>query len=337
METLALGIDIGGTNTVFGFLTPEGDLLNRTVIPTLAREGGERLMAWICAQAVAMLGAAPGPVAGIGVGSAGQIDPVTGTCLFANDNLPGWTGMPIKDRIQQATGLPVIVGNDANVAALAEQRFGTGRGVNNLVCITLGTGVGGGIIDEGRVLTGHRGVAGEMGHIVVQAGGAPCPCGMQGCLEAYTSATAIVRRTREALPDYPASSLHSIEPLTAKAIFAAAARATGAPTAPGAPTASAAAPDPLAERIVAETAWYLALGLASILNMTAPEVILIGGGVSLAGEPFLDRVRTHLESWAMTRGRVRLALCRLGDDAGVIGAAAQVLPAATLVHGGTDR
>jgi glucokinase len=326
METLALGIDIGGTNTVFGFLTPEGHLLNRTVMPTLAREGGERLMARICAQAADMLGTAPGPVRGIGVGSAGQIDPVGGVCLFANDNLPGWTGMPIRDRLQQATGLPVTVGNDANVAALAEQRFGAGRDVENLVCITLGTGVGGGIINEGRVLTGHRGVAGEMGHIVVRAGGAPCPCGMQGCLEAYTSATAIVRRTREALPDYPTSVLNHVEPLTSKAIFAAAA-----------PAPAGAAPDPLAERIVAETAWHLALGLASILNMTAPEVILIGGGVSLAGEPFLDRVRTHLESWAMTRGRVRLALCRLGDDAGVIGAAAQVLPAATLVHGGTAR
>lgn len=317
METLALGIDIGGTNTVFGFLSPDGTLIRRNVMPTLAREGGERLMSRICEQSVAMLGAAPGRVMGIGVGSAGQIDPATGTCLFANENLPGWTGMPIKERLQQATGLPVTVGNDANVAALAEQRFGAGQGVENLVCITLGTGVGGGVIDEGRIMTGHRGVAGEMGHIVIQAGGAPCPCGMAGCLEAYTSATAIVRRAREALPEYPASALHSVEPLTSKAIF------------------MAAPADPLAEHIVAETAWYLALGLASILNMVAPEVILIGGGVSLAGEPFLDRVRTHLESWAMTRGRVRLALCRLGDDAGVIGAAAQVLPAATLVHGGT--
>lgn len=327
METLALGIDIGGTNTVFGYATADGQLLNRTVMPTLAREGGERLMARICAQAVAMLGAAPAPVLGIGVGSAGQIDPANGICLFANENLPGWTGMQIKARLQQATGLAVTVGNDANVAALAEQRFGAGRGVENLVCITLGTGVGGGIINEGRVLTGHRGVAGEMGHIVVQAGGAPCPCGMQGCLEAYTSATAIVRRTREALPDYPASVLNHAEPLTAKAIFAAAAPAP----------AGAAAPDPLAGCIVAETAWYLALGLASILNMAAPELILIGGGVSLAGEPFLDQVRAHLESWAMTRGRVRLALCRLGDDAGVIGAAAQVLPAQTPVYGGTAR
>ncbi|MDF2630187.1 MAG: glucokinase [Symbiobacteriaceae bacterium] len=322
METLALGIDIGGTNTVFGYLTPDGHLTNRTVLPTLAREGGERLMGRIAEQALAMLGAAPVPVAAIGVGSAGQIDPVTGTCLFANANLPGWTGMQIRARLEQATGLPVTVGNDANVAALAEQRFGAGRGVENLVCITLGTGVGGGIISEGRIMTGHRGVAGEMGHIVVEAGGAPCPCGMQGCLEAYASATAIVRRARAALPHDPASVLNHVEPLTAKVIFAA---------------AGGAVPDPLAERIVAETAWYLALGLASILNMVAPELILIGGGVSLAGEPFVDRVRAHLETWAMTRGRVRLALCSLGDDAGVIGAAAQVLPAPTLVCGGTDR
>lgn len=311
METFALGIDIGGTNTVFGWVTPDGRLLQRTVMPTQARDGGERLMARICEQAAAMLRQAPGPVAGVGVGSAGQIDPDTGVCIFANDNLPGWTGMPIKRRLEEATGLPVAVGNDANVAALGEQRYGAGAGVQHLVCITLGTGVGGGIIDGGRILSGHRGVAGEVGHIIVQAGGARCPCGLDGCLEAYASATAIVRRTREALASHPgASLLRDAEPLTARAVFAAADQA-----------------DALAEHIVAETAWYLAVGIASLVNAVAPEVVLVGGGVSRAGEPFLDRVRTHLESWTMTRGRVRLALCRLGDDAGVIGAAAQIFSA----------
>ncbi|MCG0239442.1 MAG: ROK family protein [Firmicutes bacterium] len=308
---VALGIDIGGTNTVFGFLTPDGRLLGRTVIPTRAREGGERLMARICQQAVAMLREAPAPVVGIGVGSAGQIDPRTGVCVFANDNLPGWTGMDIRGRLAAATGLPVYVDNDANVAALGEQRFGAGRGVANLVCITLGTGVGGGIISQGRLLTGHRGLAGEVGHIIVHAGGDPCPCGLRGCLEAYASATAIVRRTREALPAYPDSRLHQVEPLTARAVFAA-----------------AAAGDPCGERIVAETARYLAVGLASVINLLDPELILIGGGVAQAGEPFLDRVRAHLESWAVTRGRARIARCALGEDAGVVGAAALVFAAA---------
>lgn len=307
MERLALGIDIGGTNTVFAFLAPQGQLLERTVIPTRAREGGEQLMARICTGAVAMLAQAPGPVAAIGVGSAGQIDPVTGTCLFANDNLPGWTGMPIRSRLQAVTGLPVFVGNDANVAALGEQRYGAGVGVANMVCITLGTGVGGGIISEGRMLTGHRGVAGELGHIIVQAEGAPCPCGLRGCLEAYASATAVRLRAQEAMAAYPQSALRAADPLTAKAVFAAA--ATG---------------DTLAGQIVAETARYLAVGLASIINVLDPELILIGGGVSLSGEPFLEQVRAHLDAWPMTRGRTRLALCRLGDDAGVVGAAAQV-------------
>lgn len=307
MERLALGIDIGGTNTVFAFLTPQGHLIERTVMPTKAREGGEQLIARICTQAAAMVTNAPGPVVGIGVGSAGQIDPVTGICLFANENLPGWTGMPIKSRLEAATGLPVFVGNDANVAALGEQQYGAGVGVANMVCVTLGTGVGGGIISDGRMVTGHRGVAGELGHIIVQADGAPCPCGLRGCLEAYASATAIVRRTQEALVAHPQSALHAAVPLTAKVVFAAA--STG---------------DALAGQIVAETARYLAVGLASILNVLDPELILIGGGVSLAGEPFLEQVRAHLEAWPMTRGRTRLALCRLDDDAGVVGAAAQV-------------
>lgn len=310
MERLALGIDIGGTNTVFAFLFPDGRLLNRTTMPTLAREGGEQLMQRICTQASAMLREAPGPVAGVGVGSAGQIDPATGNCRFANDNLPGWTGMPVRQRLEEAVGLPVHVGNDANVAALGEQQYGAGKGVQHLVCITLGTGVGGGIVDGGRLLTGSRGVGGEVGHIIVQAGGDLCPCGMRGCLEAYASATAIVRRTRSALPAHPASALARVESLTAKAIFAAAAEG-----------------DELGRKLVAETAWYLAVGIASMINLLDPELFLIGGGVSLAGEPFLDQVRAHLEGWEVTRGRGRLALCALGDDAGVVGAAAQVFVA----------
>jgi len=310
MTQLALGIDIGGTNTVFGFLTPDGRLLERTVMPSRAREGGERLMARICDQALAVLEQAPGEVIGIGVGSAGQIDPVSGTCLFANDNLPGWTGMAIRSRIQTATGLPAWVDNDANVAALGEQRFGGGAGTQNLLCLTLGTGVGGGVVSHGRLLQGHRGVGGEVGHIIVQAGGAPCPCGLAGCLEAYASATAIVRRAREALSTGPASALAAVEPLSAKGVFAA-----------------AEAGDPLAMKVVDETAWYLAIGLASLINVLDPELILLGGGVSLAGEFLFGRVRGHLDSWPMTRGRARLDRTALGDDAGVIGAAAQVYAA----------
>jgi glucokinase len=307
MQQIALGIDIGGTNTVFGFLTRQGRLLERTVIPTRAWEGGERLMDRICDQATTMLKAAPAQVRGIGVGSAGQIDPATGSVRFANENLPGWTGMPIRERLEAATGLLTVVGNDANVAALGEQQFGAGAGVQNLVCITLGTGVGGGIITDGRMLLGHLGAGGELGHIIIQAGGAPCPCGLEGCLEAYASATAIVRRTREALAAFPESQLAGLEPLTAKAVFTA-----------------AAAGDALGEQILEETARYLAVGLASIINLLDPELILVGGGVSLAGEPFLDKIRAHLEGWPMTRGRSRLGLCALGDDAGVIGAGAQV-------------
>lgn len=312
MENLALGIDIGGTNTVFAFLTPQGRLAQRKVMPTQAREGGQRLMARICQQAVSVLASAPGPVVGIGVGSAGQIDPERGVCLFANQNLPGWTGMPIKERLERATGLHAIVGNDANVAALAEQRYGAGRGVDHLVCITIGTGIGSGVISHGQMLTGHRGVAGEIGHMIVQAGGDQCVCGLRGCLEAYTSATSIVRRTRERLARYPSSQLAQIEPLTAKAIFAAAADG-----------------DELAETILSETTRYLAIGLSSVINILDPELILVGGGVSLAGEPFLARIRQHLESWSVTRGRTKLRLCALGDDAGVIGAAAQVFVGGT--------
>lgn len=309
MEPFALGIDIGGTNTVFAYLSPDGRLHQRTVLPTRAHEGGERLMARICDHARSMLEQAPGPVTGIGVGSAGQIDPASGSCRFANSNLPGWTGMPIRQRLQAATGLPVWVDNDANVAALGEQRF-AGAGVQDLVCITLGTGVGGGIISGGQVLKGAAGVAGELGHMIVRAGGDLCSCGMEGCLEAYVSATAIVRRTKVVLERFPKSGLHGQE-VTARAVFMAAAEG-----------------DTLAEHIVADTAWYLAVGCASVINLLDPELILIGGGVSQAGESFLNQVRSRLQAWPLGHRRTRLALCQLGDDAGVIGAAAQVFGAA---------
>lgn len=307
MEHLALGIDIGGTNTVFGILDPTGRIHHKRSIPTRALEGGERVMARIIETARELVQAYP--VQAIGVGSAGQINPETGICAFANENLPGWTGMPIADRLRTALSLPVRVDNDANVAALAEQRFGAGRGVRDLVCITLGTGVGGGILVGGKLVTGPTGRGGEVGHIIVQTGGAPCPCGMQGCLEAYASATAIVRQAREALASQPSGALAGVEPLTAKAVCDA-----------------AAAGDPVADRVLEQTCHHLAAGIAGLISLFEPAILLLGGGVSLAGQPLLDRVDRYLQAWPMTRGRARLGFCALGDDAGVIGAAALVLP-----------
>ncbi len=304
MSNLALGIDIGGTNLVAAVLDPQGAMPAKFSTPTLAAEGGEVVIQRIIALARQTMQAYP--VRAIGVGSAGQINPQTGTCTFANENLPGWTGMPIRARLEEALGLPVTVDNDANAAALGEFRFGAGQGARHMICLTVGTGIGGGIIVDGKLLHGARGSAGEVGHIIVEAGGAHCPCGMQGCLEAYASATAIVRRTREALAaSHPVTALHRMEPLTAKAIFKAAEDG-----------------DALAEAIVERTAKYLAVGLAGMINLTDPDLVLLGGGVSLAGEPFLKRIDRYLQSWAMTRGRARLALCALGDDAGVIGAGA---------------
>lgn len=304
MSNLALGIDIGGTNLVAAVIDQQGTMLSKFTTPSRAAEGGEALMRRVIALARQTMQAYP--VRAVGVGSAGQINPETGACTFANENLPGWTGMPIRARLEEALGLPVIVDNDANAAALGECRFGAGRGARDLICLTIGTGIGGGIIVDGKLLHGARGSAGEVGHIIVETGGAHCPCGMQGCLEAYASATAIVRRTREALASsHPATALHQVEPLTSHAIFTAAANG-----------------DPLAEAIVERTAKYLAVGLAGMINLTDPDLVLLGGGVSLAGQPFLERIDRYLQSWAMTRGRARLGLCALGDNAGVIGAGA---------------
>lgn len=297
---LALGIDVGGTHVVFALLSAAGQFYGRHQIATQAWDGGEALMGRLLGEVSGFLEAAVpsgASVVGIGVGSAGQIDSASGRCLFANENLPGWTGMPIAERLHGATGLPVWVDNDANTAALGEQQFGAAKGLTDVVCITLGTGVGGGVITGARILRGAHGAGGEIGHIPVVPGGAPCACGARGCLEAYASATGIMRQAREA----------GLAPDSVRALYEMAEQ-----------------DDSRAKAITEATASYLATGIVAMVAAYDPQAVLIGGGIAQAGALLFDPLNQQLHHHPFVRGRCEIRPCALGDAAGVMGAAAQV-------------
>ncbi|MHC5035594.1 MAG: ROK family protein [Planctomycetota bacterium] len=222
-------------------------------------------------------------------------------------NLPGWHDIPLRRMVQSGVGLQTVLDNDANVAALGEQWVGAGRGASSLVLLTLGTGIGGGIVLDGRIWHGGAGVAGEIGHMSIDPAGPVCGCGNHGCLEAHASATAMVRRMREAIEGGARSSLASrLADLAAADIHQA-----------------ALAGDEAARQNVEETGRYLGVGVSNIMHILNPQVIVMSGGVTAAGDmlmaPLLDEVRKR--TLAASQKDVRICFAELPNDAGIIGAA----------------
>lgn len=310
-----LGVDLGGTLIRAGLFADSGNLLIKQEMLTKVDEGPDAVIARIAGLVRHVCGQAgismdEGKIRGLGIGSPGPLNPHTGVIL-SPPNLPGWDCIPLKERLQQDLGLPVYLNNDANAAVLAEYLYGSGKGVRNLVYMTISTGIGGGIILDGRLLLGEDGNAGEIGHMILQPEGPLCGCGSRGCLEALASGTGIVNRTRERLKAEPdrATRLREKETLTAKEVIAA-----------------AQAGDPLAADIVKETQVFLGLGIANVINLFNPKKIVFGGGVSKAGEyllkPAIEIARNHaLKGIASS---VEFGVTALGEDVGLYGAAALV-------------
>lgn len=222
-------------------------------------------------------------------------------------NLPCLDNFHLGPALQNALGCPTLIENDANAAAVGEMWLGAGRGYRNIICLTLGTGVGGGIILNGELLRGVDGSAGEIGHIGVDPfAGVPCNCGSEGCLEVYASATAIVRMTRAALPSHPTSLLHTVINLTAEEIFKAAANG-----------------DELAIDAFKRMGEYLGVGLGSLVNLFNPEIIIIGGGVSNGWEFFHESLQRTIvqRAFPVPVNRVKVTRAECGDDAGLLGTA----------------
>ena len=303
-----VGIDLGGTNLKLGLVAPDGKLLARHSTPTEADGGPDHVLQRM-AQAVRDLCLAAkvplGDVAAIGAAAPGPLDTKTGVVVFA-PNLPGWRNIHVRDVLQKQLGCPVILENDANAAAYGEFRCGAGRRVRDMVILTLGTGIGGGIILDGRMRRGVTDTGAELGHMVVHYGGRRCACGNRGCLEAYASATAVVARTEEAIAAGESSSLAERRGFSCKDVFDA-----------------ADAGDRLARRIVEETADYLAAGITTILHVLNPERVILTGGMMGAGDPFLDRIRRRVKEMVFERASsaCEIGWSTLGGDAGILGAA----------------
>ncbi|MBS4217152.1 ROK family glucokinase [Bacillus sp. FJAT-49711] len=309
-EKWLLGIDIGGTSVKLAFLTELGDVVHKWEIPTNIADNGSSIISDIgkaVHEKLAELNVPHDRLKAAGVGAPGPIDQEKGV-MFEAVNL-GWPdNFPLRDLMQEAVGVPVAIENDANSAALGEMWKGAGKGAKDLIAITLGTGVGGGVIVNGDIVHGAKGAAGEIGHITaVPQGGYMCNCGKTGCLETVASATGIVRTANELLAEYEGDSqLKQIADLTAKDIFDA-----------------AQAGDELALSTVDSLANHLGLALANIGSTFNPEKIVIGGGVSKAGDFLLDKIEQYFKKYAFkpVGESTDIVLAQLGNDAGIAGAA----------------
>ena len=306
-----LGVDLGGTLTKIGLSSPEGELLAMESVPTEGEKGPGHIVEAISRISSELLGKAElsrSSLLGVGIGSPGPIDAERGR-IIETPNLR-WKDVPLREMVSGAVGARAALDNDANAAALGEWWKGAGVGSKSLVCFTLGTGVGGGIVIDGRIWHGASGVAGELGHMTIEVDGRRCPCGNYGCLEAYASATAISRRAREGIERGRASSLlravgNRLGEITAEQV-----------------SRQAMEGDPFCREVMTETARYLSVGVANMLNILNPEIVVIGGGVTLAGsilfEPLLEGVRERAFPAALDG--VRIVPAALGTRAGLIGA-----------------
>jgi glucokinase len=308
-----VGVDLGGTTTKLAFVTTDGEIVHKWEIPTDNVNEGQNITVNIAKaidEKLYELGKSKNELSGIGMGAPGPVNYEKGIVLNVV-NLGWQDNYPLKDKLEAATSLPAAIENDANCAALGEMWKGAGNGAKDLVCVTLGTGVGGGVIAGGQVIQGINGAAGEIGHITsIPAGGAPCNCGKTGCLETVASATGIVRLAKEKLENEPtgelAEKLTKNGTITAKDVFDAARNS-----------------DRISLKVLDEVSFYLGFALANIANTLNPESIVLGGGVSKAGEILLDPVNDNFAKFAFSavRDSTKISLATLGNDAGVLGAA----------------
>ena len=307
-----IGADLGGTTCKLGVFTADGEVKEKWQIKTNSADNGSWILPDI-AEAVdkklEALGIEKKAVEGIGIGIPGAVlpDGVVNRCV----NL-GWGVVPVESELSKLTGLKVKAGNDANVAALGEYWKGGGEGFSSVVMVTLGTGIGGGIIIGGRMLVGYNGAGGEIGHIVVNPDEPEaCGCGNHGCIEQYASATGIVRLAKQELASSKADSILREDKgvLTAKDVFDAAKK-----------------DDALALSVTTKVGSYLGHTLAVIANIINPEAFLLGGGVSKAGPILLDEVHATFERDAFHACKnTKILLAKLGNDAGIYGAAKLVI------------
>lgn len=298
----AVGVDIGGTKINAGLIDRQGRILLQQTVPTLAAERKVMEQAAVAVEALLSQAASRFPElkpAGIGIGSAGQIDFRSGRVHFASDLIPGYTGTPVREIVEARFGLPVYVDNDVNVLALAEKYFGAGRDADHMLCLALGTGVGGAVVTEGRLVHGAFGGAGEIGHVSVDFRGPRCRCGNFGCLELYASGTGIAGMYNER-----AESAADAKQVVERWLQG----------------------EPLAGRVMDDVIAALATAVASLIHTLNPQRVVIGGGVAEVGEPLFAPLREQVARRTMPSmlAEVRIEQACMGNKSGMVGAAMQI-------------
>lgn len=307
-----IGIDLGGTNISVGIVNENYDITARGKVKTDLPRPAEAIVESICEAVEISLkeaGLALDDINSVGIGTPGAANRSSGVVLYSN-NL-AFDNVPLGKMLEEKLGKKVYVENDANAAAYGEYLAGSGKGYENVVVITLGTGVGGGIIIDGKIYTGFNFCGAELGHTVIEYGGRPCTCGRKGCFEAYSSATALITATKKAMNEHKDSALWkiagSLDKVDGKTAFD-----------------GMRAGDETAKAVVKEYIEYLGCGITNVVNIFQPEVLLIGGGVCKEGENLTVPLKEIVgrEAYCIDPNRsTKLDICKLGNDAGIIGAA----------------
>jgi glucokinase len=316
IEPLYLGVDVGGTKVAAGLVTPRGEILSKIRLPMSSREDGAAGLRSVEKAIDEALDAEPArktSVAGIGIVTPGPVDPLKGIVVNPG-NLPCWRNYPLAAEIKKSRGLPTILDNDANAAALAEARWGAGAGYPTVFYVTIGTGIGTGLVLDGCIYHGRTGAAGEGGHVSIDYRGPVCPCGKRGCIEALAAGPAVACRARERL------QAGGIE------CGAMLALAGGGPAAVTAEMVAKAwrDGDALATAILEETADLLAIWLGNMIDLFDPHVIVVGGGMSDLIAGWFGRIREQVPKWSVNSrcGEIPLIRAHYGEESGIAGAAA---------------
>lgn len=305
-----IGIDLGGTNIAAGLVDTAGRILYSASIPTLKERHWSEIvkdMALLAQRIVTESGHSMEEIEAVGIGCPGSIDQRNGVVVYSNNIV--MHNVPMAQEFRKHLDLPVFLENDANAAAMGE--FTTcGKGVDSFVFMTLGTGVGGGIILDGKVWSGFNGAGAEIGHQSLVYGGKPCTCGRRGCLEAYASVTALIEQTKEAMAAHPESTMH--------AWVAENGKVTGRTA-----FTCAAAGDPVAIRVRDQYIEYVAEGICSIVNVLQPQVLSIGGGISREGDTLLEPIKAYFATndYNKHMKKTEIRIAKLFGDAGIVGAA----------------
>ena len=309
-EVMTIGLDLGGTKIETALVDSAGNIVVSRRQPTNPEKGPDEVIANIVACVEACLSEAGKTAQGIGVGVAGQLDR-TGTLRFS-PNLPGWCDVPLRTKLEDALGMPVVITNDVRATTWGEWQHGAGQGVDNMVCLFVGTGIGGGVVSGGQLMDGCSNTAGELGHMTIVASGRRCHCPNRGCLEAYAGGWAIAERAQEAVRANPKAGqrlvalARGIQQISAATV-----------------TQACSEGDPLTCHLVEETAQYLAAGAVAIVNAFNPCLLIFGGGVIQGRPEYISAVASIVRENALPTAveGLRIVMAALGDKAGVIGAA----------------